>query len=225
VIDYNLNMVIGVYKPRGISSNAALARLRQLLGEKKIGHAGTLDPLAEGVLVVGIGPGTKKLAHEVVKRKVYLATIRLGVTSTTDDTEGELTEITAPVMPKREEVVRVLEELTKTKEQVPPKYSAIKIRGREAYKRVRRGEKIEMKPRSIVIYSIELIDYVWPLVTIRVNTSPGVYIRSLARDMGYALGTGGILEKLIREAVGEFTTDSALTLDEVAAWYTAQKQV
>lgn len=207
--------IFAVYKPRGLTSNAALNRLRCAAGTKKIGHAGTLDPLAEGVLVVGVGrEATKQLAKEVAKEKEYLAAITLGMTSATDDEEGEKTEWAAYTVPTGKEIRKILHKFIGIILQTPPVYSAIKINGKEAYKRVRRGEEIVMTRRRVEIKSIALESYHWPHLTLKVVTGPGVYIRSLARDIGENLGTGGYLSGLVRTRVGQWTLANALSLAE-----------
>lgn len=215
--------IFAVYKPRGLTSNAVLNRLRRAAGTKKIGHAGTLDPLAEGMLVVGVGKeATKQLAKEVAKEKEYIASITLGMTSATDDEEGVLlrSDFTSELRqdkkkkPSKTEIQKVLESFTGIIWQVPPVYSAIKVNGKEAYKRIRRGEEIVMTRRRVEIKSITLESYHWPHLTLKVVTGPGVYIRALSRDIGENLGTGGYLSDLVRTRVGQWTLANALSLDE-----------
>jgi tRNA pseudouridine55 synthase len=214
-----VDLIVGVRKPVDISSFGVVARARKAIGVRKIGHAGTLDPSAEGVLVLGIGRGTKRMSGIVGKQKVYRAIIKLGVTSTTGDEEGDKV-VTEPVTkPDVSAIEPVLHKFVGVIQQIPPVYSAIKIDGQEAYKRVRRGEEVVMKPREVKIYSIELLAYQWPLVKIRVITGPGVYIRSLAEDIGTALGTGGYMRELVREAVGTYTLKKAVALEDLKAWY------
>ncbi|OGZ56343.1 MAG: tRNA pseudouridine(55) synthase TruB [Candidatus Ryanbacteria bacterium RIFCSPLOWO2_02_FULL_45_11c] len=213
-----MNDIFAVYKPKGLTSNAALNRLRHAAHTKKIGHAGTLDPLAEGVLVVGMGrDATKQLAKEVAKEKEYRAYIMLGVTSVTDDEEGEKTNRANYTIPTREDIEMILHKFEGVIFQIPPPYSAVKVKGKEAYKRVRKGEKVSLEPRRVEIKSITLESYEWPFLLLRVVTGPGVYIRSLARDMGEALGTGGYLSGLVRTRVGQWTTENALSLAEAEA--------
>lgn len=214
------NEIFAIYKPVGMTSHDVVDRVRRATGERRVGHAGTLDPLARGVLVIGVGrEATQRLGEVVKKEKEYVAKIRLGATSTTDDAEGELRGCFISSHPK----VRppAIEDIEKTKKkfvgkilQTPPRYSAVKIRGKEAYKRARKGEDIELQPREVEIKEYEIISYEWPILEIRVVTGPGVYIRSLARDIGEALGVGGYLEDLERTRVGEFTKDKALALEK-----------
>lgn len=209
-------MVVAVYKEKGPTSHDVVDEIRRITGEKKVGHAGTLDPQASGVLVVGIGrESTKELGEIVKKEKEYIANIRLGATSTTDDIEGEKEETKFAEPPTEGNVKDVLGEFLGNTQQVPPIYSAVKIRGKEAYKRARRGEKVILEPREVKIKNIEILEYSWPHLKIKVVTGPGVYIRSLARDIGEKLRVGGYLADLERTRVGEFTKEKSLTLEEL----------
>ena len=206
-------MIFAVYKPKGLTSNDVLNRLRRAAQTKVVGHAGTLDPLAEGVLVVGIGrESTKQLAKEVAKEKEYRAIIRLGVTSTTDDEEGEKCQWVVSRYPDRTDVEHAVQKFTGTILQRPPIYSAIKLQGKEAYKRARKGEVIVMEQRKVEIKNSIIVSYEWPNLTLNVTTGPGVYIRSLARDIGEELGVGGYLFYLRRTRVGQWTAKEALSL-------------
>lgn len=204
-----------VYKPKGPTSNDVLEELRRITGIKKIGHAGTLDPLARGVLVVGIGrKGTKQLTELIKSEKEYLAKIKLGVASTTDDEEGEKTEITVEKVPTREEVEEVISQFKGEIMQTPPIYSAVKVRGQEAYKLARKGAKPKLKPRKAVIKKLEILNYQWPFLDLRAVTGSGVYIRALARDIGKELGIGGYLADLERTRVGDFTKERSLRISQ-----------
>lgn len=206
-----LNRVFAVYKPKGPTSAQFLNEIKRKLHVAKMGHAGTLDPLASGVLVVGINEGTKEL-HEVVQgEKEYEATVRFGMTSTTDDEEGEKKKIEIKHVPSEEEVKKTLKGFTGTIEQVPPAFSAIKINGQEAYKLMRKGKIPEMKAREAKIFKIDLLEYSWPILKVRVTTGPGVYIRALARDIGVKLDVGAYLADLERIRVGEFTKNNTLS--------------
>jgi len=205
--------IFAVYKPKGPTSNDVLNIIRRKTGIKKVGHAGTLDPLARGVLVVGVGrEATKQLAQAVKKEKEYEAVIRLGKTSTTDDEEGEKQEIKCK-KPSLAQVRRAVKPFVGNILQVPPVFSAIKVRGREAYKLARRGQKVELKPRPAQIHDLKILKYEWPYLKLRLVTGPGVYVRSLARDMGQSLGTGAYLYELERTRVGDFTKEKAASLD------------
>lgn len=207
-------MILAINKPKGPTSHDIIDAIRRVTGEKRVGHAGTLDPLASGVLVVAIGrEDTKKLSHIVKNEKEYTATIKLGVRSTTDDEEGEKTAEENVLQPTEKNVRAVLEKFVGIVEQVPPIYSAVKIKGTPSHRRVRRGEEVKLKARAVEIKKIELINYTWPNLTINVTTGPGVYIRSLARDIGGLLGTGGYLAELERKRVGDYTLETAITIE------------
>lgn len=212
---YSLN------KPKGISSNGILGRIRYASGQKKIGHAGTLDPLASGVLVIAIGrESTREIPHLMNKEKEYEAVITLGATSATDDSEGPITRTVLPegfTAPSRERIEGVLAQFVGTHPQTPPAFSAIHINGKRAYELARAGKTVEMKSRPATIFNIELVSYEWPTLTIRVTTGPGVYIRSLARDIGTQLGTGGHIQELVRTRVGTYTLSDAKSADEIVA--------
>jgi len=208
--------IFAVYKPKGPTSNQILTKIRKRTGVKKVGHAGTLDPLAQGILVVGVGrAATKQLGTIVAKEKEYLATIRLGYTSTTDDNEGQKEKIQDITKPLLVHVKNTLKQFKGEIDQVPPIYSAIKIKGQEAYKLARKGKEVKMKSRKALIKKISLISYKYPYLKIEVVTGPGVYIRSLARDIGQVLGTGGYLSSLERTRVGRFTKNKALKLNQI----------
>ena len=208
--------IFAVYKPKGPTSNQILTKIRRRTGIKKVGHAGTLDPLAQGILVVGVGrAATKQLGTIVAKEKEYLATIRLGYTSTTDDNEGQKEKIQDITKPLLVHVKNTLKQFKGEIDQVPPIYSAIKIKGQEAYKLARKGKEVKMKSRKALIKKISLISYKYPYLKIKVVTGPGVYIRSLARDIGQVLGTGGYLSSLERTRVGRFTKNKALKLNQI----------
>lgn len=209
-------MILAVYKPKGPSSNQMLGRIKKLTGIKKVGHAGTLDPLASGILVVAIGRGsTKKISEEVKKEKEYLAEIKLGETSETDDEEGKKTKIHVKTPPDISNVNNVVLSLVGKIFQTPPLYSSVKISGVESYKLARVGKEVELKPREVEIKEIEVLDYHYPILKLRVLTGPGVYIRSLARDIGEKLGTGGYIKELERTRVGNFTKDKCVSLGEL----------
>jgi len=210
---YTTSGIFAFWKPKGISSNGFLNRIRKEIGIKKIGHAGTLDPLAEGVLVVGIGKGTKLLAEVTGVEKEYLAVACLGSVSETDDEEGTKTEIEVITTPAQEDVLLALSSFLNETEQIPPGYSAIKIKGKEAYKLARAGINVEMKSRPAQIKEIELISYEWPFVSFRVITGPGVYIRAIARDLGVKLKVGGYLYSLVRTRVGSYTKNDAVLFE------------
>ena len=209
--------IFAVWKPKGPTSHDIVQKVRRATGERRVGHAGTLDPLAEGILVIAVGrEATKKLSEVVAKEKEYVAKVRLGMTSTTDDEEGAKEIVRVAKKPTREEIEKVLKKFHGIVSQMPPRYSAIKIKGKEAYKYARKGQEVELKKRSIEIKEIEVLGYRFPNLKLRVITGPGVYIRSLARDVGEKLKTGGYLAALTRTRVGEFTRRTAFRLPEIS---------
>lgn len=212
-----MDNIFGVYKPQGPSSFSIIYQLRKIFNIKKIGHAGTLDPLADGVLVVAVGRGaTKQLTGLIQKEKEYLATIKLGFTSTTDDGEGTITPKVVEQQPTIEQVNHILKEFIGEIAQVPPIFSALKINGKPAYKYARAGKELKMEARKVVINEIEVEKYSWPELLVRVDCGSGVYIRSLARDIGAKLGVGAYMSGLTRTRVGEFTLDKCVTIEELS---------
>ncbi len=206
-------MIVAVYKEEGLTSRQVVNQIENLTGEKKVGHAGTLDPLATGVLVIGIGrSSTKKLHTSLFFEKTYLATVMLGESSSTDDREGELTIIDKTTIPCAEKIKTTLGKLTGEIMQSPPAYSAVKINGKEAYKYARKGKALLPLERKVFIKEIKLLDYSYPLLQLEVITGKGAYIRSLARDIGRILETGGYLYALERTRVGEFSKEDCVPL-------------
>lgn len=227
--------ILLVDKPEGISSFGVVARVRRRLSEEagtvsvkgkdgvvrekrqkvKVGHTGTLDPFATGLLVLLIGKGTKR-ANEFLKlNKEYIATVRLGATSTTGDPEGEVTVVRDVRVPSRVDVEKAVEKFVGETEQRVPSYSAVKINGERAYKLARAGKEVEMPVRKVRIDEIEILDYKWPDLTIRCQVSSGTYIRALGEDIGKELGVGGYLTALRRTQVGEWRIEEAKRLEEL----------
>ena len=211
--------VVVVDKPAGMTSHDVVARLRRIFGTRKVGHAGTLDPMATGVLVAGIERGTKLLAHLVADDKVYSTTIRLGSATSTDDAEGDVLGEADAGHLTDDQIMAQVAALTGEIMQVPSKVSAIKIDGKRAHEIVREGKGVEIPPRPVTIFSFDVSairrEGTFVDIDARVHCSSGTYIRSLARDMGEALGVGGHLTALRREASGPFTLEHARTLDEL----------
>ncbi|MCS7055054.1 MAG: tRNA pseudouridine(55) synthase TruB [Thermoflexales bacterium] len=231
-----------VDKPRGLSSHDVVARVRRMLREKRIGHAGTLDPLATGVLVLCVGQATRLSEYLLGEDKSYVGVIRLGQRTTTDDAEGEVIE-TRPLPTITDETLRRLEaQFTGAIEQIPPQFSAIQKGGQRAYALARQGRPVELAPRRVTVYELQLVEcegddpgtetdegYVASprgaadaaaptgYLRIAVRCSAGTYIRALARDIGEALGCGGHLVALRRTQAGRFTLADAVTLDQIEA--------
>ena len=214
--------LVVVDKPAGITSHDVVARVRRLAGTRKVGHAGTLDPMATGVLVLGLNRATRLLGHLTLTDKAYAATVRLGTTTTTDDAEGEVVD-SQPTDGLTETAVRdALAAFVGEIDQVPSAVSAIKVDGRRAYARVRDGEQVDLPARRVTVHSIEVtaLDLERASFDIEVRCSSGTYIRAIARDLGAALGVGGHLTALRRTAVGPFVIDDAHTLDALAEDFT-----
>ncbi|MBU1149113.1 tRNA pseudouridine(55) synthase TruB [Patescibacteria group bacterium] len=218
-----MKKIVAINKSKGPTSHDIINQLRRITGTKKIGHAGTLDPLASGVLVVAISrEATKQIDQIVNTEKEYLATIKLGEQSSTDDEEGEKEIFEVTTKPDNKQVEQALSQFIGQIEQIPPQFSAIKVQGRAAYKSARLGQTIKLKPRPVEIKNIEILEYVWPILKIKVTTGKGVYIRSLARDLGRSLGCGGYLADLVRTRVGEFTLENSHTVEQFGkAWKTS----
>ncbi|HKK54430.1 MAG TPA: tRNA pseudouridine(55) synthase TruB [Patescibacteria group bacterium] len=213
---------LAVYKPKGPSSNQYLNRIRSLLNTKKIGHAGTLDPLASGVLVIGIGREATKQLNTLIKTdKEYIAEIKFGQISTTMDEEGDK-EIKCENNPENFNLNTIKNELKKfigKIKQMPPKYSALKINGQSAYKLARKGKDFDLKERTVTIYDIDILEYKWPYLKLKVHCGSGVYIRSLAHDLGANLSVGAYLSDLERTRVGDFTINDTIDLDKLKIRY------
>jgi tRNA pseudouridine55 synthase len=211
--------LVVVDKPGGWTSFDVVARIRRLAGTRRVGHAGTLDPMATGVLVVGVGKATRLLGHLALTGKVYRATMRLGETTSTDDAEGELVA-TAPAGGLDERaVLAALEAFRGQITQVPPQISAIKVDGKRSYARARAGETVELAARTVSVSRLDLEEVRRGAATLdldlEIACSSGTYIRSIARDLGAALGVGGHLTALRRTAVGPYGIDTARTLEQL----------
>lgn len=212
-----LSGLVVVDKPSGPTSHGVIARLRRILGTRKIGHAGTLDPMATGVLVCGVGRGTKLLGHLALDAKAYTATLRLGVTTSTDDADGEPVAEVDPAGVTDEAIVAAMAALTGDIQQVPSAVSAIKVAGQRAYARVRAGEQVQLPARPVTVSRFVLYARRGPQLDVAVDCSSGTYVRALARDLGAALGVGAHLTALRRTRVGPFGLERARTLDELTA--------
>lgn len=208
--------LIVVDKPAGWTSHDVVGKLRRVVGTRRVGHAGTLDPMATGVLVVGVEKATRLLGHLALTEKVYRAVIKLGVTTSTDDAEGE-TLLVRPVEVDEERVRAGAAALTGQIMQVPPQVSAIKVNGERAYKRARAGEEVALKARPVTVHEFEITGFDGDEVHATVRCSSGTYIRSLARDLGEYLGTGGHLTALRRTRVGPYDLSLARSIEELEA--------
>lgn len=207
-------MILNIYKPPGMTSHDVVDEVRKITSERRVGHAGTLDPFAEGVLIVGVGRESTKKLGKIAKNteKEYIATIELGKVSTTGDPTGTIKDVGRPLDVRRQDIEMVLEKFKGEIEQTPPKYSAIKIKGKPVYKYAREGKEVELAKRKVKIYELELLEYNPPMLKIRAVVSAGTYIRTLAEDVGSALGTGAYLKKLVRVRVGEYKIEDSKKL-------------
>lgn len=210
--------ILLIDKPDDMTSFGVVARIRRVLTQAaqkkvKVGHTGTLDPFATGLMILVIGKECKNAEHYSKLDKVYEATIRLGQTSTTGDTEGELTPV-SDVVPTIEAVEAAIESFRGEIQQRPPIFSAIKINGQRAYKLARDGKEVEIPLRTVTIHSLDIIEYSYPELKIRTHVSSGTYIRSLASDIGLALGTGAYTTQLRRTQINQWSIDQAQTLQD-----------
>ncbi|MFN3302021.1 MAG: tRNA pseudouridine(55) synthase TruB [Patescibacteria group bacterium] len=203
-------------KPKRITSHDVVNHLRKITGQRKIGHAGTLDPIATGLLILGIGrKATKKLSQFQKLDKEYIVKIKLGAISDTFDSEGKIEKKKVEKIPNLNEVEEVLKIFVGEIEQIPPSFSAKKIKGKKAYQLARKGLKIKLKPIKVKIYKIEILNYSFPYLEIKVLCSSGTYIRSLANDIGEKLSCGGYVEELRRIKIGNFSVEKAVKLDDL----------
>lgn len=211
-----------VDKPGGMTSHDVVARARRVLSVRKVGHAGTLDPMATGLLVLGVGAATRLLGHLAGSDKTYDATIRLGQSTVTDDREGEVTATASAAAVGEDDVRAALAGQVGALEQVPSSVSAVKVAGRRSYDRVRAGEEVELAARPVTVHRIDVHRLTRPApdlldVEVTVSCSTGTYVRAIARDVGAALGVGGHLTALRRTSSGPFATDEARPVEEAGA--------
>ncbi len=210
----SIDGLLVVDKPSGMTSRTAVdAALRWFPRGTRLGHTGTLDPLATGLLVLCLGNATRLVEYVQKMGKTYRARFLLGARSDTDDADGNVASVPGATAPEAAEVSACLASFLGTIEQVPPAYSAAKVRGRRAYDLARRGDEVALRPRAVTIYSIELLDYHYPHLDLQVHCGKGTYIRSLARDAGERLGCGALVETLRRTRLGPFMVEEAVPLE------------
>jgi tRNA pseudouridine55 synthase len=208
-------------KPAGWTSFDVVAKTRGVirrqtgLKKPKVGHAGTLDPMATGLLILLVGSYCKQAQHWLNKPKSYEATTQLGATSTTDDLEGDITPYDS-TQPDNTTIHNICQSFVGTYQQLPPAYSAKKVDGVRAYRLARAGKQVQLEPKPVTIHSLDVINYDYPELTIVTEVSSGTYIRALARDIGETLKTGAYLTALRRTQIGRFTIDDAISIDEAA---------
>jgi tRNA pseudouridine55 synthase len=211
-------MILNVYKPAGITSHDVVDKVRSLSNVKKVGHAGTLDPFATGVLLILVGRGATRQSDELMElEKEYQAVIKLGAESSTADRDGVVTEVNVErEIPDRNEVAHVASQFEGDIEQIPPMHSAVKVEGKKLYELAREGQEIVRDPRQVYIEQIEVAAYEYPFVTLRITCHSGVYVRTLAEDIGDLLGTSAYLEALERTRVGEYHVSDAQSLEALS---------
>jgi tRNA pseudouridine55 synthase len=203
--------LLNLNKPGGMTSRDAVDVVQRLLPRRtKIGHAGTLDPLASGVLVLCVGAATRLIGHVQRMPKRYTGAFLLGRRSPTEDVEGDVTELEDPPVPTPEAFAAAARALVGVIQQRPPAYSALKVQGRRAYDVARRGGDVDLKPRPVTVYRLDVRRYEYPEVTLDVECGAGTYIRSLGRDLAESLGTAAVMSGLVRTAIGEFSIDRAV---------------
>lgn len=213
-----LHGLLLIDKPGGLTSHDVVAKVRRLVGQKKVGHTGTLDPMATGLLAVILGSATRLEPYLTRLDKTYLGQMELGLTTDTDDLTGRPLRRQGPPWPAEATVQKALEEQEGESDQVPPAFSAVKIAGRRAYRAARAGENLKLPPRRVTAFRLEPLKYEPPRLDFRAEVSFGYYIRSLVRDLGEILGIGGVLSALKREWIGPWSVTQAVTLDELAVW-------
>jgi len=217
-----MNGLLIIDKPRGWTSHDVVNRARHLLREKRIGHTGTLDPLATGVLVLCVGKATRIARYLESDDKVYRAEMRLGVCTDTQDADGQVVATRQYAPPAQDDIRQVLREFTGSLLQRPPAYSAVKVGGVPSYRLARTGQAQEHAARPVMVHSLELLQYTDPLILFRVHCSKGTYVRTLCADMGERLGCGAHLTALTRERAGRFCLDDAISLERLAELVTAE---
>jgi tRNA pseudouridine55 synthase len=209
--------ILNVGKPAGPTSRDVVDHVERLVRPAKAGHAGTLDPLASGVLVICVGQATRLIQYVQRMPKTYRATFLLGKRSETDDIEAPLEDVPQATAPNRAELDAALSHFSGEIAQRPPAHSAVKLAGRRAYELARRGIDVQLQPRTVMIHRITLIRYAYPELSLEIECGSGTYIRALGRDLGEALGTGAVMSGLERTAIGKFRIDDALALDKITA--------
>lgn len=218
--------LLNIHKPAGWTSRDVVNRVQRFVRPHKCGHAGTLDPMATGVLLVCVGHATRLTDILHLLPKTYVAEVTLGVTSDTDDSDGNVTPSDSSESPASQvELESELSRFVGTIEQVPPRYSAVHVDGQRAYALARRGHAPDLRPRSIQVHAIELLEYSWPRLQLQIQCGSGTYIRSIARDLGRSLRCGGLMSALERTAVGAFRLQDACSLESLDAECVSQRLI
>jgi len=210
-----MNNILFIDKPSGMTSFDVIRELRKKLKIRKMGHAGTLDPLATGLLIIALESATKEISNYMNLPKEYEVLIEFGKTSDSYDADGEIKETGNLKEVARKDFEELLKDFIGEIDQIPPAFSAKRIKGQRAYDLARKGFKFDLKPNKVRIFSMEILDWKWPTVSLRVKCGKGTYIRSLAHDLGQRLGCGGYVKTLRRTAIGEFSVLGAQKLDNI----------
>ena len=216
IIYQKIDGTLVIDKPKDWTSFDVVAKIRNKLGVKKVGHTGTLDPMATGVLVLCLGKATKLAQEMTGYDKEYIAEVTLGATTPTDDAEGEVTPFPGATKKTKEEILSALKNFEGEIMQMPPQFSAKKIKGKRAYAMARKGQEVKLESVKVTVHELELLDFKWPVIKVRVSSGKGFYVRSLARELGEKLGTGGYLTALQRTKVGPFDIQQAQKIEEVS---------
>ncbi|MCG8586071.1 MAG: tRNA pseudouridine(55) synthase TruB [Pirellulales bacterium] len=214
--------LLNINKPAGVTSRRVVDRVQRLVRPAKAGHAGTLDPLATGVVVVCVGSATRLIEYVQRMRKSYRATFMLGRTSDTEDIEGQVVELADPPEPTEQAIRDTLKGFVGDSMQRPPAFSALKVQGKRAYDLARAGKEVELAARPITVYGAAVVNYAYPRLVVGIECSRGTYVRSLGRDLAESLGTGAVMSALVRTAVGGFRIEDAIALDDLDANSVAQ---
>ena len=209
------NAFLSIRKPAGMTSRDVVNRIVRTIGVSRVGHAGTLDPMATGVLVVAIGRATRLVEYVQRMPKTYAAQFRLGVTSDTDDVQGKIISIIGAAAPDESSIRDALTSFVGEIQQLPPRFSALKVKGRRAYELAREGVRPDLEPRPVHVHEIELVRYSHPTLTLRIDCGSGTYVRAIGRDLGRALGVGAIMTELERTAIGSFRLEDSTPLDRI----------
>ena len=207
--------LLNVNKPPGMTSRDVVNRVQVPVRPAKVGHAGTLDPLATGVLVVCVGPATRLVPYVQRLAKRYVGTFLLGRTSNTEDIDGDVVTFSDAPIPERSQIEEILPQFTGKISQRPPAYSALKLAGQRAHKLARQGKPVRLEPRPVEVYGIELVSYDYPRLQLDIRCGSGTYVRCLGRDIAEKLGTAAVMSKLVRTRIGDFSLDDACQLDEL----------
>lgn len=210
-----LTGLLNVFKPAGWTSRDVVNRIERLVKPAKAGHAGTLDPLATGVLVVCVGTSTRLISGVQEREKEYRAVFQLGCRSDTDDNTGEITNVEVPRIPIRSDIETLLPQFIGEIQQTPPQFSAVHVDGQRAYALARQGQSVDIAPRQVHVHRLEILAYEWPRLELLIECGSGTYVRSIGRDLGELLGCGAIMTELLRSRIGPFRADQAVAVDDL----------